>query len=188
MGNQLLTLHCEQVPNAADSVDLRRRKHVGLVGTPVEARHGRRVRTADPAKLVLLDVPEQLRLRVVLSHPDFHALARSCQQVAALRRLPDNFRRRVLVGELVHLDQMLRRQRLLRLLVRRRCCLGQTEYFNFVTVLVHDEAAHGHCDIHVLHCLETDRVYSVVEFKTVDTFIGRLPELARLLTQERMAI
>lgn len=40
VGYDLLILHCIEVPDRADTVQLRNCEHVGLVGAPVEAGNG----------------------------------------------------------------------------------------------------------------------------------------------------
>ena len=94
------------------------------------------------------------------------------------------------MGKLLNFHQTLRRQRLLWLLVRSRRRLRQSVNFNFVIVAVHDHRAHRHCNVHILHALETYRVDSVIKMDAVNTLVGRLPKLfpnaARLLSQKLM--
>ena len=62
MSNQLLSLHCDEVPDACDSVELRRRQEVCFIGVPIEVRDDRVKGIARAAvSSALLDVAEMLR-------------------------------------------------------------------------------------------------------------------------------
>ena len=83
--------------------------------------------------------------------------------------------------ELLHFDELLGRERLLRLFIRgsRRFC--ESEYFYFVAMSIHYHASDCNCDIIVILMLEADRIYPMLKVDMVYAFIRRFKQLGPLL-------